>query len=171
MQTNEISTGQIDWKTGIWKRGDAKKTAAEIVIAGDWAPIRAFSDTILDHPEAVYGDLLPVLRDSHLRMANLECPLVDDGTPVNKSGAVLKGVSGHIAGLTTVPFEAVSLGNNHVFDYGTEAFTRTRDLLNRNGIRHTGAGLAAADESVPLWCARLWRCRWRWGYRSVLRQL
>ena len=54
-------------------------------------------------------------------------PLVDQGEPVSKSGAVLKGISGHIAGLTRVPFEVATLGNNHVFDYGIEAFVKTRD--------------------------------------------
>ena len=43
-----------------------------------------------------------------MRIVNLECPLVDDGEPVSKSGAVLKGVSGHISGLTTIPFEVNS---------------------------------------------------------------
>ena len=127
-----------------------KNGRTDYVIAGDWAPIRDFSDTILDDPEAVYGDLLPVLRDSHLRMVNLECPLVDGGTPVHKSGAVLKGVAGHIRGLTAVPFEIATLGNNHVFDYGTDAFVRTRDLLDQNGILSTGAGLSPDEAETPV---------------------
>ncbi|MEA3232041.1 MAG: CapA family protein, partial [Thermodesulfobacteriota bacterium] len=114
---------KIDWEKGVWSRGGAGDPAAEVVICGDWAPIRDFSDTILENPEAIYGDLLPVLRDSHLRLVNLESPLIDEGvdggTPVHKSGAVLKGVPGHINGLTAVPFEVATLGNNHVFDYGT----------------------------------------------------
>ena len=145
-----MNAGQINWETGTWKRPNRGKSAAEITIAGDWAPIRDFSDTILENPEAVYGDLLPVLRDSHLRLVNLECSLVDGGTAVHKSGAVFKGVSGHIDGLTTVPFEVATLGNNHVFDYGTDAFVRTRDLLRKNGIQNTGAGLSLAEAEKPL---------------------
>ncbi len=153
-----MRTERIDWKTGAWERPNGKKPAANIIIAGDWAPIRDFSDTILENPEAIYGDLLPVLRDSHLRLVNLECPLINDGvdegvdgeTPVHKSGAVLKGVPGHINGLTAVPFEVATLGNNHVFDYGTDAFVRTRDLLRQNGIQSTGAGLSLAEAEKPL---------------------
>lgn len=141
---------QINWKTGAWERAGGEKAEADILIAGDWAPIRGFSDTILQAPEAVYGDLLPVLRDSDLRVANLECPLTDEDTPVHKSGAVLKGIPGHIHGLTAVPFEAVSLGNNHVFDYGTDAFVRTRELLDQNGIGSTGAGLSLDEAIKPL---------------------
>jgi len=145
-----MNTQQINWKTGTWEHPQNKKPAAEIVIAGDWAPIRDFSHTILENPEAIYGDLLPVLRDNHLRVVNLECPLVDKETPVHKSGAVLKGVSEHIHGLTVVPFEVTTLGNNHVFDYGTDAFVQTRDLLHQNGILSTGAGLSVAEAEKPL---------------------
>jgi len=139
----------VDWKTGTWERKKGASPAAEIMIAGDWAPIRDFSDPILEDPEAVYGDLLPVLRESHLRMVNLESPLADGGTPMVKSGAVLKGRPEHMAGLTAVPFELVTLGNNHVFDYGVEAFVKTRDLLVEKGIRFTGAGLSLAEARAP----------------------
>ena len=77
-------------------------------------------------------------------------PLVDNGEPVSKSGAVLKGVSGHISGLTRVPFEVATLGNNHVFDYGTEAFVKTRDLLHENNIKTVGAGMSIEEASAPL---------------------
>lgn len=145
-----MPTDTINWETGTWKNPHGAEPVAEIIIAGDWAPIRAFSDTILADPGAVYGDLLPVLRNCHIRVTNLECPLVDGGTPIHKSGAVLKGVSDHIRGLTAVPFEAVTLGNNHVFDYGIDAFKHTRDLLASNGIQSTGAGLTLAEAEKPI---------------------
>ena len=145
-----MNTQHINWKTGTWEHPQNKKPVADIVIAGDWAPIRDFSHTILENPEAIYGDLLPVLRDSHLRVVNLECPLAEEKTSVHKSGAVLKGIPGHIDGLTAVPFEVVTLGNNHVFDYGSAAFAQTRDLLRQNGILSTGAGLSLAEAEKPL---------------------
>ncbi len=143
-------TGGIQWETGTWERPRGGNPSAQIVIAGDWAPIRDFSDLILENPEQVYGDLLPVLRDGDLRIANLECPLVDEGSPVWKSGAVLKGLSGHVAGLTCVPFEIVTLGNNHILDYGVEAFRQTRRLLRKEGIQFTGAGLSLAEAQQPV---------------------
>jgi poly-gamma-glutamate synthesis protein (capsule biosynthesis protein) len=140
----------INWQNGTWENPHGENPVAEVIISGDWAPIRAFSDIILADPEAVYGDLLPVLRNSHLRITNLECPLVDEGQPIHKSGAVLKGVPDHIRGLTTVPFEVATMGNNHVFDFGTDAFVRTRDLLERNGIGSAGAGLNLSEAATPL---------------------
>lgn len=145
-----MKTGQIQWESGTWERPGDISPAAGIIIAGDWAPIRAFSDQILNAPESIYGDLLAVLRESDLRIVNLECPLAADGRPVNKSGAVLRGDPGHVHGLTSVPFEIVTLANNHVFDYGPDAFFETRDLLDQNGIKSTGAGSCLAEAEKPL---------------------
>jgi hypothetical protein len=147
---NQPTENNIDWNTGTWQHPQAGDSRSEVIICSDWAPIRGFTDIILQEPEAVYGDLLPVLRKGDFRIVNLECPLVDQGDPVFKSGAVLKGVSGHISGLTSVPFEVATLGNNHVFDYGLEAFLQTRELLHQHRIRTVGAGMSLEEASAPL---------------------
>ena len=144
------SDNKIDWQTGTYHHPRTGDPKAEVVICSDWAPIRGFRNIILQDPEAVYGDLLPELRSGDMRIVNLECPLVDQGEPVSKSGAVLKGTSDHISGLTRIPFEVATLGNNHVFDYGTDAFVKTRDLLHQNNIKTVGAGLSIEEASEPL---------------------
>ena len=143
-------TDRIDWQNGTWRAETPRGPEYEICIASDWAPIRAFDRIILQDPEAVYGDMLPELRASDLRIANLECPLTRSESAVSKSGSVLKGVPGHIAGLTCVPFDIVTLANNHVFDYGPDAFRETSDLLGAHGIRGLGAGLNREAAMAPL---------------------
>ncbi len=150
MKTEPSNSPRIDWQTGTWERPDVSGAAADVLIAGDWAPIRDFSGPAADTPLALYGNLLPLLRECHLRIVNLECPLVDGGKPINKSGSVLKGASRHIAGLTEVPFDVVTLGNNHAFDYGEEAFSATLKLLDKNGILRAGAGLSKIEAEKPL---------------------
>ncbi|MCU0584330.1 MAG: CapA family protein [Syntrophales bacterium] len=130
--------------------GLGPQARAEIVIASDWAPIRAFDGIVARSPESVYGDLLPVLRKADLRIVNLECALSDGGSPVWKSGSVFKGRPEHIKGLTAVPFEVVTLANNHVFDYGPEAFNETLKLLDENAIRSVGAGMSPDEARRPL---------------------
>jgi poly-gamma-glutamate synthesis protein (capsule biosynthesis protein) len=140
----------MDWDKGCWENDTAPKAHAELLIASDWAPIRAYSDIILNNPESVYGDLMPALRQSDLRIANLECPLVAGESAVWKSGSVLKGDVDHVSGLTAVPFEVATLGNNHVFDHGVDAFEKTLELLNNRGIKTVGAGMSAKDAKRPL---------------------
>ncbi len=140
----------FDWSRGRWVNAAVPRAQAEIVIASDWAPIRAFDEIVAHSPEAVYGDVLPLLRQNDLRIVNLECALSGDASPVWKSGSVFKGRPEHINGLTSVPFEVVILANNHVFDYGPEAFRQTLNLLSENSIRSVGAGMSAEEARRPL---------------------
>ncbi len=135
----------FDWSAGRWVNAAVPRAQAEIVIASDWAPIRAFDEIVAHAPEAVYGDVLPVLRQGDLRIVNLECALSGDASPVWKSGSVFKGRPVHVNGLTAVPFEVATLANNHVFDYGPEAFRQTLNLLSGNSIRSVGAGMSVEE--------------------------
>jgi len=148
----EISS--FDWKKGCWSinrtTSHSQKTTANICITGDLAPIRSFKKTMETHPESIYGDLLPILRSADLSIVNLESPLSDRGKPVFKSGAVFKGKQCHIKALKCVPFDVVTLANNHVFDYGLDAFKDTLDVLKQNHIQWTGAGMSITEAAIPL---------------------
>ena len=130
-------------------RGKSGSSEISIVIASDWAPIRALETVVRSTPDAVYGDMLPVLRGADLRIVNCECALTAARKPVWKSGAVFKALPAHVAGLTCVPFEVACLANNHVFDYGLRGFRETLDVLRRNGIRTVGAGLRFEEALTP----------------------
>lgn len=120
----------------------------KLMIAGDLAPIRAFAPVIEQDPAAVYGDLLDVLRQADYRIVNLESPLA--GTEfIVKSGAAFTGKPRHLQVLTQVPFDAVTLANNHTFDTGMDGFRETCFLLDRAGIARVGAG-TLPDAVKPL---------------------
>jgi poly-gamma-glutamate synthesis protein (capsule biosynthesis protein) len=121
-----------------------------IIVASDWAPIRAFEPLVNRDPAAAYGDLLAVLRRADLRIVNCECALSTARRPVWKSGAVFKGRPGQAAALAAVPFEAACLANNHVFDYGRDGFEETLAVLARHGVRTVGAGLTFEEATAPL---------------------
>ncbi|WP_020589748.1 CapA family protein [Desulfobacter curvatus] len=143
-------TNPFNFQSGSWS-GDAGPTdAASLIITGDWAPIRAFAPLIESDPQAIYGDVLPVLQDADLTVVNLEAPLSDIGSEVCKSGTVFKGNTRHVKGLTAVPLSAVTLGNNHLFDFGVDAFRQTAKVLDRNNIARTGAGMTKKEAEAPL---------------------
>lgn len=139
-----------DWKSGKWVSQGDGDIVAEVLITGDWAPIRLFEPIIAQNPEEIYGDLLPVLRQADLRITNLECPLTNSDNQVWKSGSMLKGLPVHISGLTAVPFEVVTTANNHVFDYGQEGFSETHRVLSENRIQSVGSGQSCREAQKPL---------------------
>ena len=148
----------IQWDTGTitlprsGKKSDLNSTSplTEVIIAGDWAPIRHFAPIIENSPASIYGDIYPLLTASDLSIVNLEAPLSDYGLPIWKSGAVFKGEKCHIKGLTAIPFDVVTLANNHMFDFGQEAFQDTLDTLDENNIKHLGAGNSFEEAQKPL---------------------
>lgn len=118
---------------------------ATVLVAADWAPIRAFDAIVREDPESIYGDLLPLLRQANLRIVNCECALTSASRPVWKSGAVFKGVPDHARGLTAVPFDIACLANNHVLDFNVAGLRETLRVLHRAGVRTVGAGLTEAE--------------------------
>jgi poly-gamma-glutamate capsule biosynthesis protein CapA/YwtB (metallophosphatase superfamily) len=131
-------------------RAGSKPSAATILVASDWAPIRAFEPVVRDAPESIYGDLLPILRRADLRIVNCECALASASAAVWKSGAVFKGEPSHVKGLTAVPFDVACLANNHVLDYGVAGLRETLRVLSRARVRTVGAGLTDAEALAPL---------------------
>jgi poly-gamma-glutamate synthesis protein (capsule biosynthesis protein) len=121
-----------------------------ILVASDWAPIRAFDPIVRSNPEAVYGDLLPSLRTADLRIVNCECALTKASRPVWKSGSVFKGEPGHAVGLSAVPFEVACLANNHVMDYGVTGLADTLKVLEKHEVLTVGAGLDEDTAYRPL---------------------
>ncbi len=144
-----MSLDTINWTEGTWYTS-ADAPTAEIIISADWAPIRDFAPLIVENPESVYGDLINELRDADLRVTNLECTMIDQGRAVHKSGSVFKGMNHHVSGLSAVPFEIAAMANNHVFDYGLEAFKNTCKLLKEKNIDSMGAGLSQEEAEKPL---------------------
>jgi poly-gamma-glutamate capsule biosynthesis protein CapA/YwtB (metallophosphatase superfamily) len=131
-------------------RRAARPPEATVLVAADWAPIRAFEPIVRRQPDAVYGDLLPLLRGADLRIVNCECPLTRASRPIWKSGAVFKGEPAHVPGLTAVPFDIACLANNHVLDYGVAGLRETLRVLGRAGIATVGAGLDGDEAHGPL---------------------
>ncbi|MEJ2157376.1 MAG: CapA family protein [Desulfobacteraceae bacterium] len=144
------SVSSFNWEQGCWSNPSESKPEIVLCVAGDWAPIRQFKPIIETAPAAVYGDLLSEIQSADLSIVNLEAPLSDRGAPAAKSGSVFKGEEKHIAGLTAVPFDVATLANNHVFDFGLDAFQDSLALLRKNHIRYTGAGLSEEDAARPL---------------------
>lgn len=81
----------------------------------------------------------PILRQADIAFANLETPVSIRGKAAEKTFA-FRSKPQTLAGLTYAGIDGVSLANNHILDYGTEAMLDTLIHLDRQQIGHTGAG-------------------------------
>jgi poly-gamma-glutamate synthesis protein (capsule biosynthesis protein) len=112
-----------------------------LVLLGDVMLGRLVNERLrLAPPAFPWGDTLPVLAQGDIRFANLECVLADGGRPEPGKVFHFRSDARNVAVLTAADINAVSLANNHVLDYGADAFRETLPALDRNGILHAGAG-------------------------------
>ena len=104
---------------------------------GDCGPVHGPGDGF---PVERYTELVrPVLEKFDLRFANCERQYSTRGTPSERAPHGRQ--SPEMARIfTDCGFHAVTIANNHMYDYGPDALLDTRALLLEKGIRVTGAG-------------------------------
>lgn len=100
--------------------------------------IAAVGDLMLARPPG--ADLpLEALQTAHLRLANLEGPITAGGIPADKIARLRMPLEA-AHWIRELGFDAVSLANNHMMDWGIEGMQSTRQSLQRAGVAVAGAG-------------------------------
>ncbi|TJX13646.1 CapA family protein [Tissierella creatinini] len=123
-----------------------------IVICGDICPTtNNYKEFINEQSDVLFGKTKDFITNADFAIANLECPLIDNGTPIFKSGPSLKAPSKSIATIKQVGFDAVSIANNHIMDYGEEGLNNTVRLCNDFSLLTVGAGLNSLEAAKPLY--------------------
>jgi poly-gamma-glutamate synthesis protein (capsule biosynthesis protein) len=103
-------------------------------------------------PEALWGDVLPIMLAADCRLTNLECVISDRGEewhPATKAFH-FRGRPRTIDFLSAAKINGVTLANNHVLDYGSEALLDCLQLLDQAGIKRSGAGATMEEALAPL---------------------
>lgn len=127
------------------------KERIQIQILGDICPAWGFRKSFDEGNEhKIFGDILQILQDADITVANLECPLSDKGERAAKTGPCLRGKPSDMQVLKRAGVDVVSLANNHVLDYGQEAFADTMRTAKASGILTVGAAANSVDARQPL---------------------
>jgi len=93
-------------------------------------------------PEWMFIPTKPYLGDAaELTLCNLECPFTDEGVKHPTKSVTFRARPENVAGISFAGFDAVSLGNNHIIDYGERGMEETLERLDGEGLPWTGAGL------------------------------
>lgn len=90
-------------------------------------------------------DLAAIWNDADARIFNLECPLADRETPIEKCGAALRAPTAAAAGIAGLRPTAVALSNNHILDQGAAGLASTAEALRGARIPFFGAGSTARE--------------------------
>lgn len=132
----------MNWESGYTLR---------LYIGADFVPTdinRVLFET--GNIEALVGkELLGLFKQSDLNVFNLEVPLTDASTPIDKFGNNLKSPTKTIYGYKALEPIFLTLANNHSLDHGVEGLTTALELLKKHDIKNAGAGANVKEAKKP----------------------
>jgi poly-gamma-glutamate capsule biosynthesis protein CapA/YwtB (metallophosphatase superfamily) len=115
-----------------------------LALAGDTMLGRGVAERLDEDPGAPLLDpaLVEVARSADIFLLNLECCVSARGAPIEEPGKPFFFRAPPLAAerLAELGVAAVTLANNHVLDFGPEAFADTLRHLGAAGIATAGAG-------------------------------
>ena len=124
--------------------------------------LAAVGDVMMDrdvgrHYDASPGDfamtdIRDLLADADIVCANLENPVATGGRPdpVQDPHVTFRAAPKTLDVLKSLRVNVVSLGNNHMLDYGEAALVETLERLDSAGIKRVGAGRNYREANAPL---------------------
>lgn len=136
-------------------------SAADILVRGKTATLIFVGDIMLSRGVAwsigKYGGgdvrhpflkIADTMRSADLAFGNLEGPISSRGKNQGSEYS-FRANPKVIEGLTFAGFDVLSVANNHIWDWGSEALEDTVDLLSENGIKPVGAGRNFDEANQP----------------------
>ncbi len=119
-----------------------------ILAVGDLVPSRRLFASDGAQQEG-FGETVRLINAADIAFGDLEIPLSEQGHPREK--LIAFRASPDIApDLRRAGFDVLALANNHSLDYGYEALLDTMGALDRQGIRHLGAGESLQEAIAPV---------------------
>ncbi len=100
--------------------------------------------------EALCGsELVELMRSADYRILNLETPLTDQNTPIEKVGPSFSAPTDTVNGLRALGIDFLTLANNHILDQGEAGLASTVETLDKAGIAYSGVGNTLRDAATP----------------------
>ena len=127
------------------------KEKIKIVFTGDFCPHLRIEKLAIDgNYKAVFNDVKSEFEDNDLNIVDLECPLTNGTTQIEKTGPHQKAHPKAIDLLNEINVGLVAMANNHILDYGDKALLETMDLCKKNGILTIGVGKDLTAARLPV---------------------
>lgn len=127
----------------------------QIALTGDVMLGRLVDQYVIQNrsigPDKIWSDVLPLLLKAGRRLSNLECVISGQGREWQPESKAFhfRAHPRAIDFLRAAKIDCVTLANNHVLDYGADALLECLALLDRAGIKRTGAGTSLTEALTP----------------------
>lgn len=143
-----LVVGVFIWKG--WGLAQNSKKEAQLVFVGDIMLSRNIGDTIerKGSSDYLFEKTRSILSSADVTFGNLETPVSLRG---ENEGSIYSFRTNPkaLSGLRAAGFDALSVANNHAFDWGGLAFEDTLSNLKKNIITPVGGGENFTDAHTP----------------------
>lgn len=145
----DLYKGKIDMEAAKFSN---KKSYVSLGFAGDLCLSEGFDtcNFLAEHNEDIYegiaNGLIETTNSFDLFMLNNEFTYSNRGEALSGKYYTFRANPERVEILKTLGTDIVSLSNNHVYDFGADAFYDTLDTLKKANIKYVGAG-ADIDEA------------------------
>jgi poly-gamma-glutamate capsule biosynthesis protein CapA/YwtB (metallophosphatase superfamily) len=158
----------------LWQSARSEPIAARVAIAGDFLPAGPLS-----LPPGGWGEaarnVAPIFEDVDVSFLNLESSLDTVGLPVRPLsgiGEIVSAESSSLDYLRRIHSKAVSIANNHAYDFGAAGVERTRSALAARNFVPLGAARSVRDTpEIFVWEGPADVCIGFWAAASASRDL
>jgi len=123
--------------------------AGDINLADTWVTMQYLSKQTNGLNDCISQPLTERLRAADILLINNEFAFSDRGAPMKGKSYTFRAKTENVKYLLEMGVDIVGLANNHVFDYGEDAFYDTLDTLEKAGIAYVGAGRNISEAMDP----------------------
>jgi len=127
------------------------KSQIRLLFTGDFCPHQRIEKLAIDkNYSQVFNDFKKEFDSNDLNIVDLECPLTERYSSIEKTGPHQKAHPQTIQLLKEINIDMVAMANNHILDYGGEALLETISLCIENNITTIGVGKNIEEAKLPV---------------------
>ena len=120
----------------------------DISLADNWKIMPKY-DTVGNVSGILSDEVVDIMRKSDVMIANSEFTVSDRGTPMRGKQYTFRANPKRLSIYDEMGIDMVTLANNHVYDYGKDAFLDMLTAFEEKGLPHIGAGRNLEEAMKP----------------------
>ncbi len=124
--------------------------AGDINLSEDWCSTRYLNTCQNGIADCISPDIISLTNSCSLFMLNNEFTYSTRGTPLPGKAYTFRADPSRVGIVEQLGTDVVLMANNHVYDYGRDAFLDTLDTLDNAGIPYVGAGRDLKEAETPV---------------------
>lgn len=125
--------------------------AGDVNLAEDWNTMEYYRQQENGIYDCIDPKLIGMMQEADLMCLNMEFSMSSVGSPMEGKAYTFRADPSRAAILQELGVDLVNLANNHVYDYGTDAFLDTLSVLKNEELPYVGAGADAQEAERPFY--------------------